>query len=108
MDTTTQQEDPRAASRRAIRLITARRCALSMSAQELSDATERLGLMVSRSVIANFESGRRAAITVDELIVLSRALGLNPVKLLDVDDCETCGGNPPRGFTCNSCEASAR
>lgn len=97
-----------AASQRAIRMIAAARQSLGYSAKEVSDQTARLGLPVSRSVIANFESGRRTSMTVDEMVVLARSLGLSLTKLLNSDDCERCGGNPPAGFTCNGCGATAR
>jgi transcriptional regulator with XRE-family HTH domain len=49
-----------------------------MSAQQLSDAT---GGLVSRSVIANIESGRRTDVSIDELFYLAHALGVNPMGL---------------------------
>jgi transcriptional regulator with XRE-family HTH domain len=49
-----------------------------LSAQQLSDRT---GGELSRSVIANIESGRKTEVTVDQLIALSFALDVNPVAL---------------------------
>lgn len=60
-----------------------------MSAQQLANRCEELGLPIGRSVLANFESGRRPAISVPELLVLARALGVSPVALvapIDHDD----------------------
>ncbi|WP_315637300.1 MULTISPECIES: helix-turn-helix transcriptional regulator [Microbacterium] len=60
------------ASSFAKRLKAARRSA-GVSAQALSDATG-----VTRSVIANIESGRKKSITVDEIVAFSAALGITP------------------------------
>ncbi|MHA7261898.1 helix-turn-helix domain-containing protein [Arthrobacter sp. TMN-37] len=49
-----------------------------LSAQQLS---HRTGGEISRSVIANFESGRKTEVSVDQLIALSWALDINPVAL---------------------------
>src|SRR6478752_7847850 len=53
-----------------------------MSAQELADATTRLGLPVSRSQIANYESGRKHSLDVAELLILAAALEIPPALLL--------------------------
>jgi hypothetical protein len=53
-----------------------------MSAQQLADATARLGYAVPRSVIANLENRRRDSIGIPELLVLARALEVPPLALL--------------------------
>jgi hypothetical protein len=53
-----------------------------MSAQQLADETERLGYPITRSQIANYESGRKQGLDVAELTVLARALCVPPVTLL--------------------------
>lgn len=53
-----------------------------MSAQDLSDACGELGLTFSRSAIANLESGRRPTVSVAELLVLGKALGVPPMLLV--------------------------
>jgi transcriptional regulator with XRE-family HTH domain len=53
-----------------------------MSAQQLADATAELGHPVARSVIANLESGRRDTVSVAEIVVLARALGVPPLLLV--------------------------
>ncbi|MFC7326281.1 helix-turn-helix domain-containing protein [Marinactinospora rubrisoli] len=52
-----------------------------MSAQELADRCANLGMPLKRSVLANLESGRRTTVTLAELIVLARALGVPPLLL---------------------------
>lgn len=49
-----------------------------LSARQLSD---KIGGMLSRSVIANIENGRKTDLTVDQLIALSWALDVPPVAL---------------------------
>jgi transcriptional regulator with XRE-family HTH domain len=53
-----------------------------MSAQQLSDACAELGLPIARAVLANLESGRRGTVSVPELFVLAKALGVPPLMLL--------------------------
>lgn len=53
-----------------------------MSAQELADETARLSYPVSRSQIANYESGRKQSLDVADLLVLAAALNIPPGLLL--------------------------
>ncbi|MER5473745.1 helix-turn-helix transcriptional regulator [Streptomyces sp. NPDC002685] len=54
-----------------------------ISVQKLADiCTEEYGLPIKRSVLANFEGGRRPALSVVELLVLARILNVPPVQLL--------------------------
>jgi transcriptional regulator with XRE-family HTH domain len=62
-----------------------RRCRLErgISVQKLADiCTEEYGLPIKRSVLANFEGGRRPALSVVELLVIARILKVPPVQLL--------------------------
>lgn len=53
-----------------------------LSAQQLSDACSNLGMPIPRSVLANLESGRRTTLTVPELLILAKALGVPPLLLV--------------------------
>jgi hypothetical protein len=53
-----------------------------MSAHELADATARLGYPITRSQIANYESGRKQGLDVAELLVIAAALDVAPLELL--------------------------
>lgn len=53
-----------------------------MTAQDLADACERLGLPMKRSVLSNLENSRRPTLTVPELVVLAKALGVPPILLV--------------------------
>jgi transcriptional regulator with XRE-family HTH domain len=53
-----------------------------MSAQQLSDRCAKLGLEISRSTLADLENGRRATLTVAELLALAAALGISPTLLV--------------------------
>lgn len=58
------------------------RLAAGVSAQQLSDACARHGAVIPRTVISNIENGRRTNISVSELLILARALGVPPVALI--------------------------
>ncbi|MFJ9020767.1 helix-turn-helix domain-containing protein [Streptomyces sp. NPDC102259] len=51
------------------------------SAQQLADECAKLGMPIQRSVIANFENGRRANVSVAELLVFAAALRISPLEL---------------------------
>jgi transcriptional regulator with XRE-family HTH domain len=57
-----------------------------LSAQQLADETERLGYGISRSQIANYESGRKKALDVAELLVIAAALQVPPLQLVFPDE----------------------
>lgn len=53
-----------------------------MSAQQLADRTDELGMPIARSVLANLESGRRETVSVAEVLVLAAALNVAPIDLI--------------------------
>ncbi|MGW0038403.1 helix-turn-helix domain-containing protein [Gordonia sp. NPDC003376] len=53
-----------------------------MTAQQLSDRTTELGYPISRSAIANAESGRKKALDITEVIILAKALDVSPLELI--------------------------
>lgn len=57
------------------------RQARGWSTQRLADECTKLGLPLQRSVLANFESGRRTTVTVAEVLVLGKVLGVPPILL---------------------------
>ncbi|MFE7837440.1 helix-turn-helix domain-containing protein [Streptomyces sp. NPDC057474] len=60
-----------------------RRLELGLSVQKFADiCTEQYGLPLKRSVVANFEGGRRPALSVVELLVFARILAVPPSELL--------------------------
>ena len=65
------------------RQVRRRRLEIGLSVQKVADiCTEEYGLPIKRSVLANFEGGRRPALSVVELIVLARILAIPPAELL--------------------------
>lgn len=52
-----------------------------MSAQRLSEACADLGMAIPRSVLANFEGGRRESVSVAEVFILAAALQVPPLLL---------------------------
>lgn len=55
---------------------------LNLSAQALSDRCAELGYSMPRSVLANLENGRRENVTLAELLILGKALGVPPSLLV--------------------------
>lgn len=53
-----------------------------LSAQALADRCEQLGYELKRSVIAEMENGKRATVSVADVLVLARALRVPPLSLL--------------------------
>lgn len=65
------------------------RAGRGMSAQQVADKTASVGYPVSRSQIANYESGRKQSLDIAELLVIAATLEVPPVSLL-------LGGHPDR------------
>lgn len=59
--------------------------AANLTLDGLSDRTEALGFRISRVVLGKIEGGFRPDITLPELLVLARALGVTPPSLLPTD-----------------------
>lgn len=59
-----------------------RRSDLSMTQQVLSDLTRKFGRPLTRQAVAEIET-RRRRVDVDDLVVLSKALGLSAETLMD-------------------------
>lgn len=72
------------------------------SAARLSDAFTEAGHPVSRSAIANMESGRAATATVAFLFAAAEVFGTSAGDLA-ASLCDTCQGSPPDGFICGTC-----
>jgi transcriptional regulator with XRE-family HTH domain len=53
-----------------------------LTGEQLAQKTKQIGHEVTRSVIANIETGRRETVTVQDIAVLAAALGVPPVVLL--------------------------
>lgn len=91
-----------------IRAIRKRR---GLSNAGLAEDCAKLGAPhLTGNVLTNIETGRplagvrRREITIDELDVIQRALG---VCLMDITlTCQACNGSPPAGFSCLACGAS--
>lgn len=81
---------------------------LKVSAQQLADRMTEAGYPVKRSVIANLESGRRAEVSIDHVAIAAKALGVDVSALVRrvTEPCPHCKGEPPSGFTCNTCSTT--
>lgn len=59
-----------------------------MTAAELAEQLDALGVPWNRSIVANFEGGRRPTVSVVEWLALARVLNVAPVHLLVPPDAE--------------------
>lgn len=82
------------------------RMARGITAQELERLmAERAGVVMTRAVIANMETGRRRDVTVDQLVGLAKVFDTTIGFLLGMGghECNRCEGTPPAGYACLSC-----
>lgn len=78
------------------------------SAQALADAITARGYAVSRATVAKIENGLKETTPVDVVVHAARVLQVPMLTLLlDGEWCERCHDNPPAGFACTECGASA-
>jgi len=66
----------------AATMLAARKRQGNLSAQGLSDRCAELGYPIPRSTIQNLEIGRKESISVQEVVILARALAIPPVVLM--------------------------
>ncbi len=78
MDTSWELEHAHRIGREVQRL----RKLAKLTAQQLGDRTDGLGLKMTRQAISDLENGRRRYVTTAELIILSAALNTSPVNLV--------------------------
>lgn len=78
----TQEEWPARLARTMAGEVRRFRQVRGMSAQQLADRCAELGMPIARSVLANFESGRRPTLSVAELLVIAQALRVPPAALV--------------------------
>lgn len=83
--------------------VRARRKALGLSAERLAQICTKQGYPLSRSTLANLESGRRDDIGLAELTAFARALKTTIAELVSEPLCANCKGSPPEGFRCLHC-----
>lgn len=75
-----------------------------ISTQRLAERMTEQGFPVKRSVIANAETGRVRTMSVDFADHAARAFDLSLTHFLaEPAHCPACKGEPPVGFTCNTC-----
>lgn len=76
------EEWPARLANRVAQEVRRHRMRRGMSAQQLADVCAQLGLPLSRSALANLESGRRPTVSLAEVLVLGKALGVPPIELV--------------------------
>jgi transcriptional regulator with XRE-family HTH domain len=77
-----------------------------LSLRRMAEETRKLRRTLSADAVNKIELGVRR-IDVDDLFALAAVLGVTPAQLLEPpEECSTCHGRPPAGFTCNACGAT--
>ncbi|GAA3828980.1 helix-turn-helix domain-containing protein [Streptomyces chiangmaiensis] len=79
MKHTDELDDPVATIRARVKELRARK---GWSASDLAKRLVKKGILWNRSVVANFESGRRPTVSVPEWLALARVLDVSPLHLL--------------------------
>lgn len=74
-----------------------------MTGNMLAEAVTAQGVPLTRSTLANLETGRRGDISTTELVAFARALQTTAGELLEPSPCGTCQDAPPAGFQCTAC-----
>lgn len=78
----TQQSWPEKVAATAAGAVRRHRERRGLSAQQLSEECAKLGMPIARSVIANFENGRRSSVGVAEILIFAAVLQVPPVELI--------------------------
>lgn len=73
-----------------------------ISVKVLAETITAGGYPISRSSLANFESGYSAHLPLDLAAEIAAALGRSLAVML-CETCDRCGGAPPEGFACMAC-----
>lgn len=98
---------PKEAAMEAIARVRARRKSLGMSAETLAQTCTEQGYPLTRSTLANLETGRRDDIGLGELVAFAKALRTTVAELISEPQCEHCEGMPAAGFRCLHCGVAA-
>jgi hypothetical protein len=73
-----------------------------MTFVELSERLSAAGRPIPVLGLRRIERGERR-VDVDDLVALAVVFGVSPERLLRPFDCPKYHGEPPVGFTCNTC-----
>ena len=82
------------------------RRAAGMTQQDLADAMWTEGVQWRRGTVVHAETGKREAVSVQELACLAGVFKASLFALLPPSLCPHCMGKPPLGYTCNRCGQS--
>lgn len=92
--------------------IAAHRAHRGWSTRALAQATQESGNPIGPSTVSRIEKSARpgaipVVVSVDQLVALAEAFGVPLDKLLKAPTCPACMDNPPAGFACRTCGATA-
>ncbi|MGQ4486869.1 helix-turn-helix domain-containing protein [Streptomyces sp. SAS_281] len=84
------------------------RTARGLSGRALAELVQGTGHRLHHTSLNTIEAGANSkggqrAVTVDDLVAISAALGMRPEQLLAEPECAVCLGFPPAGFACTAC-----
>lgn len=74
-----------------------------LASEAFAQAVTEAGYPFSRQVLANQESGRVGRVSIDQVVAMSKVLGVSLDFLVTGPQCVACGDLPPVGFACNRC-----
>lgn len=95
--------EPSETTQRVVERLRQLRRAAGMSGAKLAEEMRSHGLSAwLPATVSKLETGRREAITVDELEALSQIFRV-PLAALVETECQRCRNTPPEGFTCKAC-----
>ncbi|MEU9444623.1 helix-turn-helix transcriptional regulator [Streptomyces sp. NPDC048304] len=82
------------------------------SQRALANQTQNTGKAVGFSTICRMEKAARpdqgpVAVYVDDVVSLAAAFGVTVQRLITPPKCRACMDQPPPGFACRACGASA-
>lgn len=94
-------------TRTAIANIKEMRLERGLSAQDMANLLAERGSSLTRSIIANLETGRRQDITITEAMDLAAVFDVSLEWLVTAHGpkCNWCKDAPPIGYQCTTCRA---
>lgn len=77
-----------------------------LSLRRMAEETQKLRRTLTADALNKIELGVRR-IDIDDLFALAEALNVTAAQLLEPpEECSTCKGRPPAGFSCLACGAT--
>jgi transcriptional regulator with XRE-family HTH domain len=78
-----------------------------LTAAQLAGLMCDVGYSISRTALAQAESGQRKEVSIDWVWAVSSALNVPIKNIIYGPDCTKCSDAPPPGYSCNACGKAA-